>query len=171
MSDEAPGLYALDANVFIEAHRRYYALDLCPGFWDCLQHYCGTHRVLSIDRVRIEILDGDELADWVADAPATLFASTADAEVARVFGEMMLWVQDQPQFLEAAKAEFARAADGWLVAFAAVHGATVVTHEVFSANARRRVPIPNVCREFGVAYANTFDMLRSLEVRFGWAAA
>ena len=25
--------YVLDANVFIEAHQRYYALDVCPGFW------------------------------------------------------------------------------------------------------------------------------------------
>jgi len=25
--------YILDANVFIEAYKRYYAFDLCPGFW------------------------------------------------------------------------------------------------------------------------------------------
>lgn len=36
MSGPAPVVYALDTNVFIEAHRRYYALDLCPEFWECL---------------------------------------------------------------------------------------------------------------------------------------
>ena len=170
MSGATPTVFALDANVFIEAHRRYYAMDLCPGFWDCLEHHCGSERILSIDRVRAEIKDGDELARWVARAPTSLFASTADANVVRVFGDLMRWVQGHPGFMEAAKAEFARAADGWLVAFASVYGATVVTHEVFKANAQRRVPIPNICREFGVAYVNTFDMLRALEVRFGWAA-
>jgi hypothetical protein len=30
--------YLLDSNVFIEAYRRYYSFDICPGFWDCLVH-------------------------------------------------------------------------------------------------------------------------------------
>ena len=28
--------YLLDANVFISAHRLYYGMNLCPGFWDAL---------------------------------------------------------------------------------------------------------------------------------------
>ena len=27
-------IHVLDANVFVEAHRRYCAFDLCPGFWE-----------------------------------------------------------------------------------------------------------------------------------------
>lgn len=38
MSD---AIFLLDTNVFIEAHQRYYGLDLCPGFWDALRHFCG----------------------------------------------------------------------------------------------------------------------------------
>ena len=26
--------YLLDSNVFIEAKNRYYAFDICPGFWE-----------------------------------------------------------------------------------------------------------------------------------------
>lgn len=171
MSDEAPVLYVLDANVLMEAHRRYYAFDLCPGFWECLEHYCGEGCVVSIDRVRDEVQDGDALADWVASAPEAFFVSTAEPEVVRLYQDIMAWVQSQPQFLEAAKARFARGADGWLIAYAHWRGATVVTHERYDRNVRKKVPIPNVCREFGVSYRDTFDMLRSLEVRFGWAAA
>jgi len=29
--------YLLDANVYIEAHQRYYGMDLCPGFWRWLE--------------------------------------------------------------------------------------------------------------------------------------
>ena len=29
-------IYLLDANVYIQAHRRYYDFDICPGYWDCL---------------------------------------------------------------------------------------------------------------------------------------
>lgn len=69
---QAHTLFVLDTNIFIEAHRRYYAQDLCPGFWECLIHYCQERRMLSIDRVRAELMEGpnnqdapDKLAEWV----------------------------------------------------------------------------------------------------------
>ena len=59
-------VFLLDANVFIEAKRRYYAFDLCPGFWDCLIWHHGAARIQSIDRVRQELeRGGDDLSDWV----------------------------------------------------------------------------------------------------------
>ena len=59
-------------------------------------------------------------------------------------------------------------ADGWLAAYARVYNAVVVTQEVFNADVRKRVPLPNVCRQFGVDCRDTFEMLRELEVRFDW---
>ena len=170
MDQERP-LFVLDTNVFIEAHRRYYAQDLCPGFWECLTHYCREQRLLSIDRVRGEILatvTPDALVDWINRAPSGLFVSSAESAVTVAFTEMVNWVQGNRQFRPEAKTEFAGAADGWLAAYAGVHKAVVVTQEVFSANVRRRVPLPNVCREFGVEYRDTFEMLRELEARFDW---
>lgn len=169
MNGQPPATFLLDANVFIEAHRRYYALDICPGFWACLEHHSQAQRLLSIDRVRAELDGGDSLADWVRQAPDALFMSSADQTVAQTYGEIMAWVQANGQFQPAAKTEFARGADGWLIAYARVHGFSLVTHEAFDPNVRRKVPIPNVCRQFGVTPKDTFSMLRSLEVRFGWA--
>ncbi len=168
MNAQPPTMFLLDTNVFVEAHRRYYALDLCPGFWECLEHYCREPRLLSIDRVRSEIDEGDALDEWVKQAPDHLFVSTADQAVAQRYRDVMAWVQGNNQFRPEAKAEFARGADGWLIAYAGVHDHAVVTHEVFDPNVRRKVPIPNVCRQFHVLYVDTFSMLRSLEVRFGW---
>ncbi len=79
----------------------------------------------------------------------------------------MAWMSNQAQFLDAAKQQFAGSADGWLVAHAKTNGYVVVTMEQLSADARRRVPIPNVCNAFGVRYVNTFEMLRELDVRLG----
>ena len=78
----------------------------------------------------------------------------------------MDWVQNSSQFKPEAKSKFAAVADGWLVAYAQAHNAVVVTHEKFSANAKSRVLIPNVCRKFNVPYLNTYEMLRQLGVRF-----
>ncbi len=69
MNEGTSDTFLLDTNVFIEAYRRYYAMDLCPGFWECLEHYCQETRLLSIDRVQDEIIEGDTLDEWVKQAP------------------------------------------------------------------------------------------------------
>ena len=162
-------VFTLDANVFIEAHRRYYGLDLCPGFWDCLRHYGVRRRLLSIDRIRGELLQGgDDLSTWVKDAPEALFVSSAEPEVVDAFREIMDWVAQHTQFRQEAKAEFAAAADGWLAAYARVHGAVLVTHEQYIPEVKRRVPLGNICHQFNIPKRDTFSMLRELEVHFDW---
>lgn len=171
MSTASP-VYVLDTNVFVQAHRRHYAFEICPGFWDCLIHYHETGRIVSIDRVRDEILAGDALETWAKDtAPSSLFAVTADAVVVQNYADMVRWVQANSQFNSEAKAEFAQVADAWLCAYAKAEAQhIVVTHEEISPHAKRRVPIPNVCQQFGVDYVDPFRMLKELKVRFQWSA-
>jgi hypothetical protein len=160
--------YLLDANIFITAARQYYAFDLAPKFWKCLEENAKAGRVQSIDRVKGELLKGnDDLADWAKGAFADAFATTDDPAVITVYSQIMAWAQAQAQFMEAAKAEFARCADGWLVAYAKAHALIVVTHETFSAEARKRVLIPNICKAFGVEYLDTWAMLRGLGAKLG----
>lgn len=165
----SPANYALDANVFIQAHRRHYAFDICPGFWDCLPIHHAVGRIISIDKVRAELLEGgdeDALEAWVKNtAPGTLFASTQHAGVSERFAEMMRWVATG-HYLLSAVSEFAAAADGWLAAYASVQGLTVVTHEEHRPERRNRVPLPTLCLQFGVPYLDTFSMLRDLGSRF-----
>jgi len=159
-------VYLLDANVFIEAAHRYYAFDLAPRFWEVLIRLAEAGQIQSIDRVKEELERGnDELATWVKGPFITAFVSTDDTSIFRSFAEIMTWVQGQSQFLDAAKAEFANGADGWLVAYAQVKGYVVVTHERPAPDARRKVPIPNVCEAFHVPFIGTFEMLRTLGVR------
>jgi hypothetical protein len=159
--------YLLDTNVFVQAHRNYYGLDLCPGFWDVLRHFQHQGRLQSLDRVRDEIREGDALADWIAEAPDGFFVDTATPDVAAKYAELMAWA-NAADFTAAAKAEFAGVADGWLVAYAAVHDLVIVTHESLEPDRKSRVKIPNACQQFRVEWANTFWMLRELEVKFNW---
>ncbi len=159
--------YVLDANVFIEAARRYYAFDLAPKFWESLVHHAANGRVQSIDRVKKELERGkDELATCAKDHFSDAFTSTDEGDIIVSYSEVMGWVQAQDQFSDAAKADFAAGADGWLVAYTKAKGCIVVTHEVLYPDIRRKVPIPNVCEAFGLSYVDTFEMLRELGVRF-----
>jgi hypothetical protein len=159
--------YVLDANVFIEASRRYYAFDLAPGFWNSLIHYANTGQIISIDRIKQELDRGkDNLAQWAGRDFHHAFATTNEDEVVKSYAEIMNWVNSQEQFSDAAKAEFANDPDGWLVAYARVKECIVVTHEVPSVEIKRKVPIPNICQAFSVQFIDTFEMLRRLRVKF-----
>jgi uncharacterized protein DUF4411 len=168
----APGTFVLDSNTFIEAKQRYYAFDVCPGFWQALVWQYGQGKVVSIDRVRNELTDfDDELKTWaLTTMPDGCFFDTDMDPLLDAYREAIAWVMAQVQFTDAAKAEFADTdnADAWVIAFAKAMDATVVTHEKPNPNVKRRVPIPNVCNALGVPYVDTFQMLRALETQFFW---
>ena len=166
MDDSA---FVLDANVFIEAARRYYAFDLVPVFWESLIEYATAGRIQSIDRVRKELEEGkDELAEWAKRHFSHAFASTDKEDIVRSYGKVINWVNGQVEFCDAAKAEFAHAknADGWVIAYAHARRCIVVTQEVLAPDAKRKVPIPNVCQAFNVSFIDTFEMLRKLGARW-----
>jgi hypothetical protein len=98
--------------------------------------------------------------------PSSGAGSTA-APVLAKYREIMTWVNAGP-YKDAAKAEFADGADGWLIAYAQIESLVLVTHERFAPDVKRIVPMPNVCQQFAVSSAHTFDMLRDLEVSFEW---
>jgi hypothetical protein len=161
-------VFALDANVFIEAHRRYYAFDLAPKFWEGLVQAAADGRVESIDRVKEELERGkDELATWARVQFSGAFASTDDDNVLDLYSDIMTWAIGQSQFSDAAKTDFAKGADGWLVAYAKVRGRTIVTHEALSLDIKKKIPIPNACQAFNMPYVNTFGMMRALGMK--WA--
>ncbi|MDP8205748.1 MAG: DUF4411 family protein [Candidatus Electryonea clarkiae] len=159
--------YILDANVFIEAARRYYAFDIAPKFWTSLSELALDGRILSIDRVKRELDRGkDDLTKWANDNSLNMFTSTIQPDVINCFRDIMIWLQTQDQYKSAAKTEFAAGADGWLIAYAKTNGCIVVTHEVPNNMIQIKVPIPNVCRALDVQFVDTFLMLRAVGIKF-----
>jgi len=162
--------YLLDTNILIQAKNSYYAFAICPGFWKSMLGLHHSGQVHSIDQVRDELLRGkDELADWTRHkAPKSFFHDTGDQDVATAYRDIIAWVRNNPQYFELAKTDFAASADGWLIAFAKVNGYTVVTQEEHAPLVKNKVPIPNICIQFGVDFRDTFQMLKALKVRFDW---
>ena len=150
----------------MSAHNDYYAPAFCPAFWDCILRYFHAGCLISIDKVFNEIKYPGGLVQWANNAPNGLFALSGDQAAINTYKTIMNWVQNNSQFQQAAISKFAGGADGWLIAYAHVHGAVVVTQEKLALDAQNSVPIPNVCRQFNVPYLNTFEMLRQLRVQF-----
>lgn len=164
-------MYVLDANVFIGAYRGYYSFDVVPSFWEALVNLASNSKVCSIDRIQDEIInpreeDPDELHRWTNENFREYFEKTDAKDVIDNYALIQRWAHNHPKFTEAAKEEFARNADAWLIAYAKAKDYTLVTHESYDPNAKKRILIPVVCREFGVRYVDTFEMLKRLEVKF-----
>lgn len=163
-------LYVLDANVFISAHRGYYAFEIVPSFWENLLNLADAEKICSIDRIQDEIIrpsnsNPDKLEKWTSDNFRDYFMVTYADDVVTAFGNIQQWANDHTLFTQRAKAEFASNADAWIIAYAMAKGHTLVTHEVYNAETKNRILIPVVCQAFGVNYVNTFEMLEELKVK------
>jgi hypothetical protein len=165
-----PAVYILDSDVLIAAKNAYYAFDICPGFWNAVLQGHSQRRIFSINRVRGELMSGsktEDLVQWVGkEVPDAFFLDVDEDPVTTAFQEIMLWSQRHTRYFDSAKAKFATGADGWLVAYAKVHGSVVVTNEQSQPESKKAIKLPDVCSQFDVQSQNTFTMLRDLAMKF-----
>lgn len=56
-------------------------------------------------------------------------------------------------------------ADPWLISFAKINNAAVVTQEAIVDESSTVVKIPNICEEFNVKYYNIFQLIETLSPR------
>ncbi len=161
--------YIIDANIFMEASRKYYGLDFAKPFWDGLVDFAKAGRVVSIDKVYDEIMKGnDMLKDWADSEFKIFFQKTETIPITEHYAELVLWVESESQYNQIAKNKFMERAnaDAWAIAYAKNHKCTLVTSEVPDSKAKISVPMPNVCNAFNVIYCDTFKMLRELNFQF-----
>ena len=156
--------YLIDSDVLIQAKNSYYAFDVCPGFWDWLDHAHAQGLIASVEKVAGELKAGsDELAAWARSRPG--FFLGTDQQTLSALLLVATWATSSADYTQAAAREFLDAADSQLVASASALGLTVVTQERAAAT-RNKIKIPNACRELEVPYTDVFGMLRAEGARF-----
>lgn len=154
--------YLLDANTYIQAKNHHYRMGFCPGYWDWLDSAYASGKIASIQLVYKELIDyEDDLSEWARQRNFH-FLPIDDEATQSCFAKVAEFVMNMPNPSQGSKAEFLSGADPWLVAKAMNTGATVVTHEALVPPISKKIKIPNICREFGVPYMGTFDLLEEL---------
>jgi hypothetical protein len=59
------GIYVIDSNFFIQAHRANYPLDIAFSFWNKVKKLAEDGKIISIDKVKNELYDkNDALENW-----------------------------------------------------------------------------------------------------------
>jgi hypothetical protein len=158
--------YLLDTNVFIEAKNSHYGFDFCPAFWDWLDAANTKGLVFSIEKVRDELIAGDdELAEWAKARGSEFFLPPDDAMVSSL-AAVSTWAHNG-HYIPAALSQFLQVADYYLVAHSLAHDFVTVTHEKIAANnSARKIKIPDACIGLGIKSMTPYEMLRTERVRF-----
>lgn len=150
--------YLLDSNAFIEAKNDYYRFSFCPGYWSWILTQNTNGNVFSIDKVKHEIMRGDdELVTWIKkDAKDVFIKAPKNIDVSLAI--VAEWTNNQ-YFKPAAISTFFSSADYFLIAYAHALDYIVVTREMPDLNSKKRVKIPDVCVGINVNYTSPFQML------------
>jgi len=161
--------YVIDANIFIQAARSYYSFEFAQPFWNKLRDFGKEGRIVSVDKVLDEIMEGnDQLKNWANSDFKEYFKKAETREITEHYREIVLWAEADLRYDDSAKRTFMERteADAWVVAYAKTYNCTVVTSEVNNLFAKITVPIPNVCAAFNIPYCDTFGMLKALNFKF-----
>jgi hypothetical protein len=165
------GVYVVDSNFFIQAHRTSYPLDVASSFWNKVKQLAEEGKIISIDKVKNEIYDkNDALEAWCkTNLPASFFKDSST--IMTEYGVVSTWaISRSSHYLPSALNEFLDAgeADAFIVAFVLndKENKTVVTQEVSDPNRKNKIKIPEAANACNVLYLNTVDMLRQLGETF-----
>jgi hypothetical protein len=157
--------YLLDANIFIQAKKLHYGFDFCPAFWDWLDAGNASGTVFSIEKVRDELLAGnDDLSTW-AQARGNYLFLPPDPSTSASLAAVSRWASGGNYEPAAVSTFLQTGAEYYLVAQAHELAHVVVSHEIPSTSTKR-IKIPDACIGVGIKVISPYEMLRTERVRF-----
>ncbi|MDE5603758.1 MAG: DUF4411 family protein [Helicobacter sp.] len=159
--------YLIDTNIFIESAYRFYAFDICPGFWEFLEKCSESDSIKSISKVYDEITpDNPNLQDFKEQLKNRGFFLSIENINPESYAKVSQELQTM-QYTQKAISDFSSGADYFLVALAYQESYTIVTHEAKSGNnAKNTIKIPNVCEQLEIKCIDVAEFLRSEKARF-----
>lgn len=158
--------YLLDANFFIEAHRKNYPMDVFPSFWEKIKVMAEAGKIISLDKVKEELYrNEDDLKTWCEENLPESFFKPADEAIAE-YKKVAAWAyskRDNP-YSQSALDVFLDAdeADAWLVAYAMKNELPLVTSEVSAPESKKSIKIPDSCTPFGIRTIQPVVMFREM---------
>lgn len=165
MDNMAGPTYALDTSVFMDWQARYYPTDIFTSLSIKIDELITERRLYSpaLAKEELRVVGTTGLVDW-SNAHSGIWEPTENLLTAA------LSIQGRFPGLLDPKAEYEEA-DAYVIALAQVHNESgiVVTQETSAAekrNPRRRMFIPDVCRELGVTCISLQGLMRREKWQF-----
>src|SRR5688572_24802980 len=138
---------------------------MVPQFWDFLDAEAekGTIRMSKVTYDEIAV-GTDDLSKWLKKRKDRGWCISPSEEVQSLFGAISQHVYNTCKKPHHA-AEFLKGADGWVIAHAWECEGVVVTEERLTTASATKIKVPNVAKEVGVPWCDTFKMLDTLKAK------
>jgi hypothetical protein len=155
-------IFVFDNSPLSALFKNYYR-SIFGGLWEGFDTLVEEGRLVSTREVLREIEDGpiESLRNWAGDNKEIFATPTAEQ------GSFVAEIYKVPHFQQNIETKKffkgGRNADPFVIARAAVEGATVVTLEKATPNAAK---IPNICGHFGVNCMNLEEFMEAEGWRF-----
>ena len=167
--------YAFDTNIFIDAYRSFYAMDIAPLYWKILSKFIESNEFYLIDKVYNEILRGKgALSDWIMNqSNIKVYKTNNSKDLLDKYSYVMNSVASMPEYNEDAikKWDDKDVADPWIISVALLEKSTIVTHEtrVFGGirQESKKIKLPDVAKKFNVECINLFEFMREEKIIIG----
>jgi predicted nucleic acid-binding protein len=152
--------YCLDTNVLIEAWNKYYSMSLCPEFWEILDDLARRGIIFCTMEVKKEIQKADDgLSNWVGTRPHIFKEVTEDVQA-----NLRIILEKHGRLVDSSRGR--STADPWVIAHANSEKAVVVTKEGIEKTGSKRIKIPNVCIDLGIAWMDDFQFFNEVGMKF-----
>ena len=164
--------YVFDTNIFIDAHRQFYAMDIAPLYWSVLENYINNQNFVLIDKVYDEIAKlNDGLSIWIKQHKnIKKYSTNTSKSVLSEYANVMNAIRNNSQYNDDAVKlwDNKKVADPWIIAVALVEKSIIVTHEsrVYGGSNQpyKRLKIPDVAAQFNIRCMNLFDFMRKEKI-------
>ena len=166
-------MYLLDSSVFIEAEKRYYPKNLCPGFWDSVSRCFNDGFAMSLDQVQDEISKQDDHIELtlIELCGEDFFLDSGSAAIISEVARITVNLKDRNKYTQPTLMDMERGADLYLIAVCFLNNWTLVTEEKESPypnqkTGQYKAKIPAICQDFNIRCLRTTEFLIEMNHRY-----
>ena len=160
--------YVFDTNIFIDAYKSFYAMDIVPLYWKLLGKFVESNEFYLIDKVYNEILKGkDGLYNWVINqSNVKIYKTNNSKDLLDKYSYVMNSVENMTEYnVDAIKKWYDKdIADPWIIAVVLLEKSVIVTHEtrVFGGirQESKKIKLPDVAKKLNIKCINLFEFMR-----------
>ncbi len=146
--------YCIDTSSLIAAWEERYPIDHFPNFWKLFETAIEDGNIFASIAVHDETeRKSKELYEWLSDRADIFVELEEDVQV-----EVKAILAKHPKLVMEKKQRYA--ADPFIIATAKVKGLTIVTEEKVTGTLNRP-NIPDVCNDYGLAYINLLQFIKT----------
>lgn len=163
-------VFWIDASMLVENSNTLHPNERIPQFWVFLESQIKKGNICIPKMVHGEVTKGNDwVANWCKHRNDGHFCVSPNREIQETHIPIVMEHLEKEYAGKRMRHQldkFASGADPWLIAYARENSGVAVSEEDRAKKFDQKIKIPNVCKGVGVAWCDTYEMLKRLKAKF-----